>query len=132
MKIDDLAVMIEENTDMINEFSGTYAFLSNFFVSPLQYEGKEWQTVEHLFQAQKSVHDAERYLIMIITQKHNCAGIKITDQRFILMSTGKRLLINSYSLWNTVLFPAATSVNRTLHGIQALILAQTTKTRSCF
>jgi ribA/ribD-fused uncharacterized protein len=48
---------------MINVFSGAYAFLSNFFVSPLQYEGKEWQTVEHLFQAYKSVYDAEREMI---------------------------------------------------------------------
>ncbi len=48
---------------MISEFSGDYEFLSNFFVSPLQYAGKEWPTVEHLFQAQKSVHEAEREMI---------------------------------------------------------------------
>jgi ribA/ribD-fused uncharacterized protein len=38
---------------MINEFQGEYRFLSNFFHSPFVWEGKEYATVEHAYQAWK-------------------------------------------------------------------------------
>jgi len=41
---------------MITNFEGQYRFLSNFYPSPLEYEGEEYQTVEHAFQAAKT-HD---------------------------------------------------------------------------
>lgn len=37
----------------INDFHGKYFFLSNFYESPLWYNGKLWPTVEHAFQAAK-------------------------------------------------------------------------------
>ena len=43
------------NETMIDDFRGDYAFLSNFFESPLWYRGKLWPTVEHAFQAAKMV-----------------------------------------------------------------------------
>jgi ribA/ribD-fused uncharacterized protein len=78
-------------TDMIHDFSGSYAFLSNFFVSPLWYKGKEWPTVEHVFQAHKSVHEAEREMIRmaatpgkakrmgrkIVTLRHDWEEVKV-------------------------------------------------------
>lgn len=39
---------------MITQFTNDYAFLSNFFPSPLIWEGIEYPTVEHAFQAAKS------------------------------------------------------------------------------
>lgn len=38
---------------IINNFSGKYEFLSNFYPSEFYLEGHTWKTVEHYFQAQK-------------------------------------------------------------------------------
>lgn len=45
---------------MITEFNGKYAFLSNFFHSPFAYDGIEYPTVEHFFQAMKTLDQEER------------------------------------------------------------------------
>lgn len=39
---------------MIEKFTGQYAFLSNFYASPITYEGIIYPTVEHAFQAAKT------------------------------------------------------------------------------
>ena len=48
---------------MIDRFDGPYAFLSNFFFSPIEYEGITYPTVEHAFQAAKSLNPIERQAI---------------------------------------------------------------------
>lgn len=45
---------------MIREFSGDYRFLSNFYSSPLTYEGSYYPTVEHAFQAKKATNEKDR------------------------------------------------------------------------
>lgn len=45
---------------MIVEFEGKYAFLSNFFPSPILYEGIVYPTNEHFFQAMKTLNQEER------------------------------------------------------------------------
>jgi len=47
----------------IEEFQGDYRFLSNFYPSPFEYEGKQWPTVEHAFQALKSLSVDEQETI---------------------------------------------------------------------
>jgi ribA/ribD-fused uncharacterized protein len=49
--------------DRIDHFDGDWHFLTNFSASPIVWEGREWPTVEHLFQAHKSLDDEERELI---------------------------------------------------------------------
>ena len=44
----------------ISKFSGEYDFLSNFYPSPFIYEGVEYPTVEHAFQALKTLDKDER------------------------------------------------------------------------
>lgn len=44
----------------IYSFRGEYAFLSNFYLSPIRYEGRIWRTVEHAFQAAKTLDAAEK------------------------------------------------------------------------
>ena len=44
---------------MISEFDGKYAFLSNFYHSPITHDGIEYPTVEHFFQAMKTLDIAE-------------------------------------------------------------------------
>lgn len=46
---------------VINDFHGKYFFLSNFYPSPIEYNGRIWPTVEHAFQAAKvDVETAEK------------------------------------------------------------------------
>lgn len=45
---------------MISEFKGENRFLSNFFAVPIMYEGLEYPSVEHAFQAAKTLNQEER------------------------------------------------------------------------
>ena len=45
---------------MICEFEDKYAFLSNFYASPILYEGIVYPTNEHFFQAMKTLDQEER------------------------------------------------------------------------
>ena len=38
----------------ITKFTGQFSFLSNFYESPIEYEGISYPTVEHAFQAAKT------------------------------------------------------------------------------
>lgn len=51
----------------INEFRGEYAFLSNFYKSPVLYDGISYSCVECAFQAQKCANREGRlkYSLMI-------------------------------------------------------------------
>ena len=44
---------------MIDNFHGEHFFLSNFFESPFWYNGRQWKTVEHAFQAAKCLNGAD-------------------------------------------------------------------------
>lgn len=48
---------------MINVFEGEFAFLSNFYPSPIKKDGIEYPTVEHFFQAMKTTNLEERRAI---------------------------------------------------------------------
>lgn len=48
---------------MINVFEGEFAFLSNFYPSPIKKDGIEYPTVEHFFQAMKTTNLEERKAI---------------------------------------------------------------------
>lgn len=47
----------------IKQFSGEYRFLSNFYPSVIFSEGITYATVEHAFQASKSIDHSERFRI---------------------------------------------------------------------
>ena len=48
---------------MITGFNGKYRFLSNFFESPINFEGTEYKTVEHAYQAAKTTDTDLRAMI---------------------------------------------------------------------
>lgn len=48
---------------MIGEFAGEHRFLSNFYKSPITFEGDTYPTVEHAFQAAKTSDAEERATI---------------------------------------------------------------------
>lgn len=47
----------------ITKFEGDYAFLSNFYYSPIDFDGRRYSTVEHAFQAAKTFSGTERAAI---------------------------------------------------------------------
>lgn len=49
---------------MINCFDGAFAFLSNFYESPISWRGNKYPTVEHAFQAAKTLNPMERQRIV--------------------------------------------------------------------
>lgn len=56
--------MIKEPTDgKIEEFQGEYRFLSNFWPASIEVEGIQYPTVEHAYQAQKTLDREERLKI---------------------------------------------------------------------
>lgn len=48
---------------VIDKFSGSFRFLSNFFPASVEYEGLVYPTVEHAYQAQKTLDESERIKI---------------------------------------------------------------------
>ena len=72
--------MKENNVKIIDSFHGEYAFLSNYYVSPIFYDGILYPTVEHAFQAAKTTVFIQR--IIIANKKTpgqaKCAGRKVT------------------------------------------------------
>jgi len=44
----------------INSFRGKYSFLSNFYFSPFKVKDKEYKTVEHYYQSQKTLDENEQ------------------------------------------------------------------------
>jgi ribA/ribD-fused uncharacterized protein len=62
-----------EMADEINAFRGVFRFLSNFHPSPIQFGGIDYPTVEHAYQAQKTLDPKERRKIALL---ENSAGAK--------------------------------------------------------
>lgn len=48
---------------MINSFYGRWAFLSNFYPSPLVWQGITYPTAEHAYNAGKSTRRVDRYIV---------------------------------------------------------------------
>lgn len=70
-------------TASIESFSGPYRFLSNFYPSEIEYEGLVYPTVEHAFQAAKTVeHGARMYIARCQTPgdaKRAGRGLKLRE-----------------------------------------------------
>lgn len=46
---------------MIGKFNGKYDFLSNFYISPVEFEGAQYPSVENAYQAAKETGDREKF-----------------------------------------------------------------------
>ena len=63
---------------MITSFDGPYEFLSNFWPSPIVWRGGAYPTVEHAFQAAKTLDEAKRRRIAALPHP---ADAKAAGQR---------------------------------------------------
>jgi N-glycosidase YbiA len=50
---------------IIDNFSKEYAFLSNFYPSEVEFDGVIYPTVEHAFQAAKTLNPTEREMVLL-------------------------------------------------------------------
>lgn len=113
----------------IDRFDGEYAFLSNFWNSKVQYDGMEFNSVEHAYQAAKSLDKDERIKIrnaknaaaakklgQHVTLRRDWDNIKldvmlnllrqkfvIPELRQLLLNTGDAELIEG-NTWNDVFY----------------------------
>lgn len=76
---------------MIDSFRKKYAFLSNFYTSPLIYEGTTYKSVEHAFQAAKSLDPEVREKIAAIA---TAAGAKAAGQKIVLRTNWEEIKIS--------------------------------------
>ena len=56
----------EQNKEAIDSFDGIFHFLSNFHPAPLQYEGLDYPTSEHAYQAAKTLDINQRMNIAML------------------------------------------------------------------
>ena len=85
---------------MITEFSGRYRFLSNFVSGPVVFEGHTYPTVEHAYQAAKTVSEDERDLIRSIKSPGAAKRLPKTvrpDWDEIKLSVMEDLLMQKFS-----------------------------------
>lgn len=54
-------------TETINSFSGRHRFLSNFWIVPIEFEGINYPSTEHAFQAAKTLNVEERKPVLTMT-----------------------------------------------------------------
>lgn len=109
---------------LVESFRGDYAFLSNFYVAPIELAGVSWRTVEHFYQAMKSTNSKVQYAIRVLGSPQNAKRMGRTislspgwdlirdivmqealqakfdqhvDLRDKLIATGKKILIEGNS-----------------------------------
>lgn len=75
---------------VIDHFSGTYLFLSNFYYCPIEFEGLVYPSVEHAFQAAKTLDPEER---MAIRDCPTCAEAKQKGRSIALRANWNQLKI---------------------------------------
>lgn len=73
---------INRDIIMIDKFSGKNRFLSNFWPAPIIYKGKKYYTVEHAYQASKTLDEDECEAIRLASTpgKAKRLGSKVTIQ----------------------------------------------------
>ena len=73
---------------MIGRFWGRYRFLSNFWPASVQLDGADYATVEHAYQAAKTVVPSEREVIQF---RNTPAGAKAAGKNVTLRTNWKTI-----------------------------------------
>ena len=72
-----------EGDGPIGRFDGQWSFLSNFYLSPVEYEGVLYPSVEHAYQAAKTLNGKERASIATLysaeSARHVGKTVKLRD-----------------------------------------------------
>lgn len=73
--------MTQQKLTTRSGFNGKYRFLSNFYPSVIDFEGRTYQTVEHAYQAAKTIDDVHR---LAIAQLPTAAAAKKYGRTLVL------------------------------------------------
>lgn len=67
-------------SEPITTFFGTYRWLSNFYACSIRYDGMTYPSVEHAYQASKTLHIPQRRMIRALTSPGQAkrAGRRVT------------------------------------------------------
>jgi ribA/ribD-fused uncharacterized protein len=89
-------------SESTNEFRGGYRFLSNFYLCPIVFEGDLYASVEHAFQAAKTLDPAERKTVRLCVKPGDAkrAGRKVKkrdDWDDIRVSVMRELLYQKFN-----------------------------------
>jgi ribA/ribD-fused uncharacterized protein len=72
----------QQNLYSITSFKDEWEFLSNFYPAPITYDGAEYPTVEHAFQAAKTLNPAQREEIRVAPTPGKAKQLgRIVDRR---------------------------------------------------
>lgn len=71
------------SSPVIREFQGTHSFLSNFWTAPVKLDGLQYPTVEHAYQAAKTLDANERHSIQNASSPRQAKqlGRKVTKRQ---------------------------------------------------
>jgi len=132
---------------MIKEFTNEYRFLSNFHISEVRFEGVKYPTIEHAFQAAKTLDKEERKMIGIettpgrakragqrVTLREDWDKVKISimldliRQKFKndyilknkLLATGNQMLVEG-NTWNDTFWGMDLKTNRGQNNLGKLL-----------
>jgi len=86
---------------MINRFTGQYRFLSNFYPIEIEQEGMKYPTVEHAYQAAKTVFSLDKLAIQLCKTpgEAKCYGRKVrlrTDWEDIKLRVMRNLISQKF------------------------------------
>lgn len=94
---------------VIDRFVEEYEFLDNFYIDApfIDYDGKEWPTTEHYFQAFKSLDDREREKIRMVCHpgvaKSMGRAVKLReDWETVKIDVMREALTYKFSQWNNL------------------------------
>jgi len=80
---------------MINSFRGKHSFLSNFYYSPITYEGIFYPTAEHMFQAMKTNDNTIRKYIANLTTPSQA---KTFGHKILLREDWEKFKVNAMKI----------------------------------
>jgi hypothetical protein len=76
---------------MIDSFTDKFGFLSNFYPGTIDYDGKLWGSVEHAYQAAKTINETEKDWIR---QSPNAAVAKKRGRKATVRSDWEKIKVS--------------------------------------
>lgn len=77
--------------EYIDSFSGEYGWLSNFYLTEIEMDGKIYPSVEHAYQAAKTLNESEREFIRNLSSPGNA---KRQGKKLTLRSDWKKIKVD--------------------------------------
>jgi hypothetical protein len=87
---------------IIDRFIGDYGFLSNFYTAPITMSGEVWPTVEHYFQALKTVNKEHREAIRMASTSERAKAMGSFEGTYLHSNSSVLFKIELRRNWETI------------------------------